>query len=73
MKPTPTPLIDAIDEFVAHHRMSPITFGRKALSDPHFVGQLRAGRRVWPETEAKVRHFMATYRPVPASAEVKAA
>lgn len=39
--------------------MSEITFGRKALSDPHFVRQLRNGRRVWPETEAKVRKFIA--------------
>jgi hypothetical protein len=56
-----TSLIDAIDGFLAKAAMSPFTFGRKALGDPHFVGQLRKGRRVWPETEAKVRHFMATY------------
>jgi len=52
------PLIDTIEAFLAAHSMSAITFGRKALRDPHFVSQLRAGRRCWPETEAKVRQFM---------------
>lgn len=51
-------LIDAIDRFVAATGISEITFGRKALRDPHFVRDLRNGRRVWPETEAKVRAFM---------------
>lgn len=57
------PLLEAIGAFLGAHDMSPIAFGRKALNDPHFVAQLREGRRVWPETEAKVRSFMATYRP----------
>lgn len=56
-----------IDKFLAEQKMSPITFGRKAMSDPHFVGQVRGGRRVWPENLAKVRNFMADYVP---SAEV---
>ena len=34
-----------------------------ALNDRPFVGQLENGRRVWPETEAKVRNFMAAYQP----------
>lgn len=55
-------LIDEIDSFVADAGMSPITFGRKALGDPHFVSQLRNGRRLWPETEAKVRRFIAEYQ-----------
>lgn len=52
-------LLHAIEAFVRASGMSEITFGRKALSDPHFVRQLRNGRRVWPETEAKVRKFIA--------------
>lgn len=57
------PLVDAIGDFIDRHSMSPITFGRLALKDPHFVRDLRGGRRVWPETEAKVRAFMADYSP----------
>jgi len=64
------PLADAIEAFLAQHEMSPVTFGREALNDPHFVRDIRGEgrsrpRRVWPETEARVRHFMATYRPEP--------
>lgn len=55
------PLIDAIDAFIEQHSMSPVTFGRSALRDPHFVRDLRGGRRVWPATEVKVREFMDTY------------
>lgn len=55
------PLIDAIDAFIEQHSMSPVTFGRSVLRDPHFVRDLRGGRRVWPETEDKVREYMDTY------------
>ncbi|MBD8638251.1 MULTISPECIES: hypothetical protein [unclassified Sphingomonas] len=54
-------LLDAIDEFVVLHGMSPITFGRLAMKDPHFVRDIRGGRRVWPETDAKIRAFMANH------------
>lgn len=57
------PLIEAIDKFIERHSMSPVTFGRSALRDPHFVRDLRGGRRLWPETEKRVRDFMAAYRP----------
>ena len=36
-------------------------FGELALNDPAFVLKLQRGRRVWPETEAKARGFMASY------------
>jgi hypothetical protein len=54
----PPSLIEDIDAFLKEAQMSPVTFGRKALGDPHFVGQLRGGRRCWPETEAKARRFI---------------
>ena len=54
-------LVEVVDAFLKARDMSPVTFGRSALNDPHFVRQLREGRRVWPETEAKVRDFMAKY------------
>lgn len=55
-------LLDDIEAFLETHKMPPTTFGANALGDNHFVKQLRKGRRVWPETEAKVRRYMATYR-----------
>ena len=63
------PLVDAIGDFIERHSMSPVTFGRLALKDPHFVRDLRGEgrerpRRVWPETEQRVRTFMFEYRPV---------
>lgn len=58
------PLIAEIDSFLADHSMSPVTFGRKAMNDPHFVRDVRGGRRVWPATEAKARSFMAMHRQV---------
>lgn len=56
-------LLDEIRLFCSTHDMAASTFGDKALNDKPFVLQLERGRRVWPETEAKVRRFMATYRP----------
>lgn len=67
------PLLDAIEAFLDDRQMAPVTFGRKALSDPHFVGDLRNGRRVWPETDSKVREFMANYPPSPSEPESAAA
>lgn len=58
-----TTLLDDIEAFLETHEMSPTRFGDDALGDRHFVKQLRQGRRVWPETEAKARRFMSTYRP----------
>jgi hypothetical protein len=58
-----TTLLDDIEAFLTTHEMAPTRFGDDALGDRHFVKQLRTGRRVWPETEAKARRFMATYRP----------
>jgi hypothetical protein len=54
-------LLTDIESFLKVNTISATAFGSHALGDRHFVRQLRIGRRVWPETEAKVRHFMATY------------
>jgi hypothetical protein len=64
-------LVGDIEAFIGRAGMSEITLGRKALGDPHFVRQLRNGRRVWPETEAKVRQFIATYSPEAESPEAR--
>jgi 2,4-dienoyl-CoA reductase-like NADH-dependent reductase (Old Yellow Enzyme family) len=64
MENTAQPLIAVIDAFLKDRSVSPVSFGRAAMNDPHFVRDLRKGRRVWPETEAKVRNFMASFQPV---------
>lgn len=56
-------ILSDIEAFCGTHELSEWQFGEKALNDRHFIRQLREGRRTWPETEAKVRRFMATYRP----------
>ena len=61
MDPPLLPLPETVDAFLALHDMAPVTFGRLAMKDPHFVRDLRAGRRVWPETEDKVRAFMTNH------------
>ena len=66
MDTEPTPLIDQVDEFIVRHGMSPVTFGRLAMKDPHFVRDLRGEgrdkpRRLWPETEERVLAFMASF------------
>lgn len=65
-------LLAAIDRYIEAAEISEITFGRKALGDPHFVKQLRNGRRLWPETEAKVRAFMEREQEVPQPAPASA-
>ena len=63
-------ILSDIEAFIATHGMAESTFGREALGDWRLISELRGEpgkrpRRLWPETEAKVRTFMATYRPQP--------
>jgi hypothetical protein len=58
------PLIDAVKDFLAAHNMAPTTFGRLAMRDPHFVRDLESGqRRMFTQTEERVRRFIAEYQP----------
>jgi hypothetical protein len=56
-------ILSDIEAFCATHQMPVTRFGELAMNDKPFVGRVRDGRRLWPETEARVRRFMATYRP----------
>jgi hypothetical protein len=56
-------LLDDINAFCEAHKLSIWQFGELAVNDKSFVKQHAKGRRVWPETEAKVRRFMESYRP----------
>lgn len=60
-------ILAEIEAFVARHEMAESTFGREALGDWRLIQELRGAqgrrpRRLWPETEAKVREFMSSYR-----------
>lgn len=57
------PILNEIDAFCEAHGMTESTFGRKAAKDWKLIKELRSGRRLWPETEQKLRDFMVTYRP----------
>ena len=69
-----TQLLEDIEDFLKKHTsLSATAFGDGAMGDRHLVRQMRAGRRLWPETEAKVRDFMASYQPDQQVAEARAA
>jgi len=57
------PLLNDIDAFLRIHKLSDSAFGRQAVNDWKLIRQLRAGRRLWPDTEGRVRTFMVTYQP----------
>lgn len=63
-------LFQDIEAFCETHKLKESQFGVLALNDKNLLADLRGEgdkrpRRLWPETEAKVRRFMATYRPEP--------
>lgn len=51
-------LLAEVEAFLAETGMGPQYFGRRAVGNSELVLRLRRNRRVWPETEAKVRKFM---------------
>ena len=59
--PGMTTLLPDIRAFCETHSLPITRFGELAMNDTAFVHKLEKGRRVWPETEAKARAFMAAY------------
>jgi hypothetical protein len=57
-----TALLMDIEAFLAAHNVSAYRLGQDALGAKHFVRDLRNGRRCWPETELKVRQYMAAHQ-----------
>lgn len=55
-------LLGEIETFLAKPGvgMRETTFGRLAVNDGKFLARLRRGGRVWPETEEKIRNFIAS-------------
>lgn len=62
MAHTPQTLLQEIEAFLSETNMGESYFGKKATGNSELVARLRGGRRIWPETEIKVRLFMATAR-----------
>lgn len=57
-----TSLIQDIETFLRNSGMGASYFGKVATGNSELVSRLRAGRRVWPETEEKAREFMRSHR-----------
>ena len=51
-------LLSEIDKFLAASGLSGYRFGLLAVKNGRLVERLRAGGRVWPETEAQIRAFI---------------
>jgi hypothetical protein len=56
-------LINDIEAFCRTHQLKDSRFGRAAVNDTTFLPQLRDGREPRRKTVARVRRFMAEYRP----------
>lgn len=55
-------LLDDIESFLARTNMGAAYLGKAAVGNSELVFRLRRGGRVWPETEARLREFMARRR-----------
>lgn len=55
-------LIDQVERFLAETGMTPTKFGWKALKDPVFVRDLRAGREPRRRTRERVTKFIVGFK-----------
>lgn len=55
-------LLSEIEAFLAETGMGPSYFGKQACGNSEIVARLKEGRRVWPETETRVRAFILSER-----------
>lgn len=55
-------LLNEIDAFLTETGMGPSYFGKRAAGNTEIVARLRSGRRIWPDTAARVREFMSAER-----------
>lgn len=68
MNSLPVSLVETIAAFCRHTGMAESTFGRHAVNDGKFVGRLRDGARVTPETLARVNAYLVRRGGQPATA-----
>jgi hypothetical protein len=62
-----TKLLSDIDAFLQETGIAEGYFGWKSARNWRLMERLRAGRRIWPETEAEIRAFMISTRRAPVS------
>jgi len=55
-------LLAEIEAFLADTGMGESYFGKRAANNSEIVARLRAGKRVWPETETRVRAYIMSRR-----------
>jgi len=53
-----TKLLSEIDAFLAASGYSEARFGMLAARNGRFIERLRGGKRIWPQTEQRVRAWM---------------
>jgi hypothetical protein len=51
-------LLHAVEKFLRRTGTPPTRFGREAVGDPRFVGDLRNGREPRASTERRVRDYL---------------
>lgn len=56
------PLLSDIDKFQRETGIGDFRFGFLATKNGRLMERLRSGRRIWPETETKIRAFMIAER-----------
>lgn len=56
-------LLREIDAFLKTAEIGEHRFGILAANNGRLVERLRNGRRVWPDTEQRVREFLASRQP----------
>ncbi len=61
MNPRTVALLRDVDLFLKLTGMKPTNFGRDAINDRGLMTKLRRGRKLWLDTEQRVRAYMDTY------------
>lgn len=61
MPPRTAELLRDIDAFLQLTGMKPTNLGRASINDPMLYSDLKKGRRLWEDTEQRVRGFMRMY------------
>ncbi len=59
-----SPLLTEIEAFLTETGRGSFMFGYLSVQNGRLVERLRKGGRVWPETEAQIRAFMAARSPI---------
>ena len=55
-------ILPEIESFLSETGMGESYFGKKAVGNSELVDRLRNGRRIWPDTEDRVRDFIQSQR-----------